>query len=326
MAYRTRSDVTIGARTWWGQHWLDLVKPSFPTRTSRFERGDVDARTGQLSGLTVLPGRLAGRAQGDQATAHAPEIDVPVLADDVWQRVIAELASTVRPALDILHARMPDDIRDRFAAIGSSAYPDPDALESRCTCGATGGPCRHVAALHHVYARAMDDDPLLLFALRGRSPERFRAELRAARAGSAEVVMVPDVQTVQAHDLATTGFDEARGDPSDVRVHPQLAEEPAALMIRLGLPPRIEDPDPLERALAAAAETAWKLAAGEGTDAADDELLLAELRAAKMTTAGVLADALGWEPERTLDVLGKLFEAGTVMRMGKGLDARYRAG
>ncbi|HEX9888584.1 MAG TPA: SWIM zinc finger family protein [Nitriliruptorales bacterium] len=326
MVYRTRSDIAVGAHTWWGQRWLDAVRPAFSTRTARFDRGDADARIGQLSGLTVLPGKLAGRAQGDRATAHTPVIVVPTLDEHTWDRVTESLATTVRPALELLHDRLPEDVDERFDQAGAALFPDADDVECTCTCGVTDGPCRHVAGLHHVFARAVDDHPLLLFAVRGRSPERFLAGLRATRAGSDEVVLDPEVQTVEAEDLDLEGYDRLRGDLTQIRVHPELAEDPAALLARLGAPPRIDDPTPLEERIEIAAQTAWKLAAGEGSDAADDELLLAELRARRMATAGVLADALGWDPDRTLELLTRLYEAGTVMRTGRDLDARYRAG
>lgn len=326
MAYRTRSDVRVGARSWWGQRWLDLVEEAFPTRTSRFGRGDVDARTGQLSGLTVLPGRLAARAQGDHATAHRPEVEVPTLDDEQWDAVTRLLAESVRPAVELLHDRMPENLEERFREAGVPLYPDLDEIESRCNCGVAGGPCRHVAALHHAFARATDEDPLLLFALRGREPDRFQAGLRAARAGTDDIVLAPSVETVEAQDIEVEGFDRLQDDLDRVRVHPHLTEEPDGVLTRLGPPPGVDDPRPLEQLLWTATETAWKLAAGEGSDAADDELLLAELRARRTATGGELADALGWSPDRTLDMLNRLYEDGTAMRTGKGLDARYRAG
>jgi uncharacterized Zn finger protein len=43
-----------------------------------------------------------------------------------------------------------------------------------------------VAAVHYILGEQFDEDPFLLFRLRGRSQEQLLAELRARRAGEAE--------------------------------------------------------------------------------------------------------------------------------------------
>jgi hypothetical protein len=83
---------------------------------------------------------------------------------------------------------------------------------------------------------------------------------------------------------------------------------------------------PLVRTIERAAAGAWRLAAGEGAAAADEELLLAELRGQRVGTAASLADALGRDADEIRAELDRLFEEGTVMRTGSGDRARYRAG
>jgi DNA-binding transcriptional ArsR family regulator len=94
---------------------------------------------------------------------------------------------------------------------------------------------------------------------------------------------------------------------------------------RLGPPPGFEDTETLERLMADAAALAWRLAAGEGSAAADDEALLAELRAQGVATAGSIASSLGLNDETAQEALDRLYGAGAVMRMGEGTTARYRA-
>ena len=74
-----------------------------------------------------------------------------------------------------------------------------------------------------------------------------------------------------------------------------------------------------------AADTAWKIAAGDGAEAADTELLLTELRAQRVSTPPQLADALGWDVDVVAEALEALYHEDAVMRMGDGLDAKYRA-
>ena len=60
-------------------------------------------------------------------------------------------------------------------------------------------------------------------------------------------------------------------------------------------------------------------------DVADDEVVLAELRAQQVTSAERLADALGMEADVLVDQMDRLYSAGAVLRMGTGEAARYRA-
>jgi predicted ArsR family transcriptional regulator len=84
-----------------------------------------------------------------------------------------------------------------------------------------------------------------------------------------------------------------------------------------------------DRALAAiierAAAGAWRLAAGDGAAAADEELLLTELRAQRVATATALATALGRDAATVRAQLDELYEQGAVLRTGSGERTRYRA-
>src|SRR5699024_5024853 len=56
-------------------------------------------------------------------------------------------------------------------------------LKPRCSCPDSATPCKHAAAVCYLVAEALDDDPFLLFTLRGRTKEALLAELRAHRQG-----------------------------------------------------------------------------------------------------------------------------------------------
>jgi len=81
----------------------------------------------------------------------------------------------------------------------------------------------------------------------------------------------------------------------------------------------------LEVLVERASATAWRLAAGDGAEAADEEALLAELRAQRVATVDSLAAALGRDAALVRGVLDQLYAQGTVLRTGSGERTRYRA-
>jgi hypothetical protein len=139
------------------------------------------------------------------------------------------------------------------------------------------------------------------------------------------------VRTGPGHEPVVSGVDPsgrlepARGDLDAIELRPTPVADPAAAFSRLGPPPGVADPRPIEAIIARAAAGAWRLAAGEGAEAADEELLLTQLRAQRVASAASLADALGRDEAEVRDHLDRLFDDGVVLRTGSGERARYRA-
>ena len=179
--------------------------------------------------------------------------------------------------------------------------------------------------MHHAVAGELDQDPFLLLRLRGRDVRTLRAALRATRTGEdlATAARSPDALAIA--ELEDVDPFAARGDVDEIVLQPRRVEDPAWLFEQLGEPPGIDDSLPLEHLIVRAADTAWKIAAGDGAEAADTELLLTELRAQRMSTPPKLAEALGWDVEVVAEALDALYAQDAVMRMGDGLEAKYRA-
>ena len=86
-------------------------------------------------------------------------------------------------AAQLLAGEMPQEIDAVFAAAGSSLFPSTEGeLETECSCPDWANPCKHVAATHYILAEQLDEDPFLLFRLRGRTQEQVMAALRRGAA------------------------------------------------------------------------------------------------------------------------------------------------
>jgi uncharacterized Zn finger protein len=166
---------------------------------------------------------------------------------------------------------MPEDIEDVFAAAGTSLFPATDGdMRTRCTCPDWANPCKHVAAVHYLLGERFDEDPFLMFLLRGRSQEELVSALRARRGGG-EVEPPSDELAETPPDVDVATFWAVPPDEVEVALHFALPESHALPVKRLGPPPFIRDAgaqaatqDVLERMYRQIGEYALRLALGDG--------------------------------------------------------------
>ena len=57
---------------------------------------------------------------------------------------------------------------------------------TQCSCPDWANPCKHVAAAHYILGDRFDEDPFLLFRMRGRSKDQVLEGLRLHRGGLAD--------------------------------------------------------------------------------------------------------------------------------------------
>lgn len=310
----------------WGRRWLASLGSTGHGYAERLGRGPYYVSRGAVRSLEVSSGLVSAVFSYGRQRAQRVTVQVEPLDDAAWEDIVRALATELRFTAAVSAGELPVEIAETLAQSERSLVPRPDQVTATCSCTETGGdPCRHVAAVHHALADELDDEPFTLLSLRGRDPRSLAAMLRAARTGEDLATASRSSDAVGIDELDAVDPFAARGDLTAVRVHPRRVEDPAWLFDQLGEPPGIDDSYELQMLIVRAADTAWRIAAGEGAQAADTELLLTELRAQRMTTAPALAGALGWDEEVVTSALDDLYAAGAVMRMGTGTGAKYRA-
>jgi uncharacterized Zn finger protein len=297
--------------------WRALLDPSGPSAARRVQRGQALARRGAVEHLRLAPGTVAATVAEDRSSPYRTELRWPLAPESAWDRAVDALRAELRFTAALLDGALPGDLVETLRTVGIELVPGYEQLESSCTCEEPHKVCRHVAALHLGAGLLVERDPVVLLLLNGRSRDEL---LREVRRGEDDTGAFVD-ETV---DLSR-GLEVAHGDLDAIELRPAPVEDPAVLLRHLGEPPGVEDPEPLVRLMERAASGAWRLAAGDGSEAADQELLLAELRAQRMASAASLAEALGRDEQIITEELDRLFEAGTIMRTGSGQRARYRA-
>jgi uncharacterized Zn finger protein len=143
-------------------------------------------------------------------------------------------------AAKLLAGEMPQEIEEAFAAANVALFPDSsDDLETSCSCPDFANPCKHIAAVYFLLGERFDEDPFLIFELRGRSKQQIIAALRARRAEATEPVgvTVAPVEPVTALADQLGSFDAPGTGLSDLTPHIAAPEVETALLRRYGPPP-----------------------------------------------------------------------------------------
>jgi uncharacterized Zn finger protein len=257
---------------WWARRWIEALERLLDP--GRLSRGKSYARKGQVLSIKETKRGIEARVQGSRATPYKVTIEIDPLTTAQWSQVVETLADQAIFAAQLLAGEMPQDIEQVFAQAGVSLFPKKEAeLKTGCSCPDPTNPCKHVAAVHYILGERFDQDPFLLFRLRGRSQEQLLEALQArgAEAGGPDEVE-SKVEPAAALNESLAHFWEL-GQPLNqfkTLIKPPVTELP--VLKRLGQPPFVREEltewlGPAYRAITAAALAAAFGAEGEQAEA-----------------------------------------------------------
>ncbi|HCU91834.1 MAG TPA: hypothetical protein DHU96_03495 [Actinobacteria bacterium] len=184
---KARSQRGAFAKNWWATRWIQAMERLVDSR--RLARGRSYARKGQVRSIEESEGGIRARVQGSRPNPYKVTIQVSPLTDAQWEKVIDALAEQAIFTAQLLAGEMPHGIEQAFQAAGVSLFPDKGGdLATDCSCPDWSNPCKHVAAAHYILGERFDEDPFLLFRLRGRTQEQILRALRQRRRSVARIV------------------------------------------------------------------------------------------------------------------------------------------
>jgi len=182
---KTKSERGAIGETWWSKRWVRALE-SLGMGT-RLTRGRSYARQGQVLTIDVEVGRVKASVQGSRYEPYKIDIRLQPLTRREWEMVTEAMASQAIFAAKLLAGEMPTNIEEAFSAVQLSLFPTlVEDLKTKCSCPDWANPCKHIAAVYYILAERFDEDPFLLFKLRGRTKEEIIAALREKRAVSDE--------------------------------------------------------------------------------------------------------------------------------------------
>ncbi|MFF4793207.1 SWF or SNF family helicase [Streptomyces sp. NPDC001276] len=212
------------ARTWWGQAWLKALEDT-ALDGEQVKTGRRLARAGAVGAVSVRPGRITAVVHDRDRTAHRADVLLEELSDAEWGRFLDVVVERSGHLAALLDRDLPPSLAEDAAAAGIELLPGIGDLEPECDCGAWDH-CGHTAALCHVVARLLDEDPFVLLLMRGRAERLLSADLQGRDTAGDEGPSEPD--GVDAAEAYAAGYALPELPPL-----PELPAEP-------GLPPTLD--------------------------------------------------------------------------------------
>jgi uncharacterized Zn finger protein len=183
---KARSKRGSFAKNWWAQRWIAALERLVDS--GRLSRGRSYARKGQVLSIDETKNGISARVQGSRKSPYKVSIQIVPLTDTEWEKVFDALAEQAIFTAQLLAGEMPQDIEQAFNAAKVSPFPARHGdLVTDCSCPDYANPCKHVAATHYILGERFDEDPFLIFRLRGRSQEQVMEALRQRRTGDTEI-------------------------------------------------------------------------------------------------------------------------------------------
>lgn len=180
------------SRTWWGQRFIEaleqLVDPG------RLSRGRSYARGGKVKSFTIKKGLVTAKVRGSvnpyfgvyKEPLYTTTIEFQPISKANWAAAIAYVASKASLISRLMLNEIPDTIDDAFAKLDLHLLPERESdFTTTCSCPDWSNPCKHIAGVHYLIAKELDNDPFLLFELRGLSRDDLKAELEKSPLGQA---------------------------------------------------------------------------------------------------------------------------------------------
>ena len=179
---KARSKRGAFASSWWAKQWISALERLVDS--GRLGRGRRYARKGQVISIDEKKDGIVAKVQGSRRTPYKVTINITSLTDSQWEKVIDALSEQAIFTAQLLAGEMPQDIEEAFQEAGASLFPEKRGdLETDCSCPDWANPCKHVAAAHYILGERFDEDPFLIFRLRGRTQDEVMSALRERRAG-----------------------------------------------------------------------------------------------------------------------------------------------
>lgn len=171
----------MSAGNWWARRWDALVQ--------EMGVGAPDARASRayrVTRLEVVSGGISAAIQDRERGSCAIEVRVTALRDDQWERVSEALSTQSLVSAQLLSGAMPPEIEQVFAEAGARLLPAQRG-DIAVTCGCcTRGPCVHLPVVFALFGEMVNDDPGLLFLLRGRDRQQVLRDVRESRGGATQ--------------------------------------------------------------------------------------------------------------------------------------------
>lgn len=178
------------AKTWWGQRFIAALEDF--TDSGRLQRGRSYSTDNRIKQWLLKEGKVEAKLRGNinpyfgvyKEPTYKISVQMTHLSAAQWQKIIQKLTQRASFIARLLLNEIPENIENVFADLGVHLLPnDYRDFKVACDCPDYEVPCKHIAGVCYRLAGQLDQDPFLLFEMRGLAPEKLLQELASSPLG-----------------------------------------------------------------------------------------------------------------------------------------------
>ena len=178
------------AKTWWGQRFIEALEDF--TDSGRLQRGRSYSTDNRIKQWLLKEGKVEAKLRGNinpyfgvyKEPTYKISVQMTHLSAAQWQKIIQKLTQRASFIARLLLNEIPENIENVFADLGVHLLPnDYRDFKVACDCPDYEVPCKHIAGVCYRLAGQLDQDPFLLFEMRGLAPEKLLQELASSPLG-----------------------------------------------------------------------------------------------------------------------------------------------
>lgn len=192
------------AKSFWGKAWCDHLE-SFSDYANRLPRGRTYVRNGSVCHLEIGEGEVKAKVAGSEI--YDLHIQIKTLPVKKWDAIKKRCAGQIGSLLELLQGKLSDQVMLGVSDRKEGLFPHPGEISLKCNCPDWARMCKHVAAVLYGVGARLDQQPELLFKLRGVDHEELidadaEAAVSAATSkGKAKRLATSDLADVFGIDL-----------------------------------------------------------------------------------------------------------------------------
>lgn len=193
------------ATTFWGKAWCDNLE-AYSDYANRLPRGRTYVRNGLVVDLQVGPGVIQALVSGSEL--YDVKLTVTPVTKLRWKSICNDCAGGIDSLVDLLQGRLSRNVMARICHQQNGLFPKPAEIKLSCSCPDGAYMCKHLAAVLYGIGARLDQQPELLFKLRGVNAKELIAKagesipLAEAKPGKAKVLESEDLAGIFGLDMA----------------------------------------------------------------------------------------------------------------------------
>jgi uncharacterized Zn finger protein len=167
------------ARTFWGQAWCQHLE-KFSDYANRLPRGRTYVRNGSVCHLEVAEGVVKAMVSGSDL--YQVTVGMRKLPKKTWRDITRRCSGQIGSLLELLQGKLSASVMKIVTDGKDGLFPKPGEMSLSCSCPDWATMCKHVAAVLYGVGARLDDQPEMLFLLRGVNHEELVSDSLAGKA------------------------------------------------------------------------------------------------------------------------------------------------